>query len=102
MTEPGDRFDRCAVQAGLRGDPMLGTAFPAARLLLVEQPGPWGRAGLLEGIRGIGVARFTDSDVVRHPLVAEIVRAYDARDRARSEARDVRVNAREAEETTVE
>lgn len=27
---------------------MLGTAFPAARLLLVEQPGPWGRAGLPE------------------------------------------------------
>jgi hypothetical protein len=27
---------------------MIGTAFPAARLLLVEQPGPWGRAGLLE------------------------------------------------------
>jgi hypothetical protein len=25
---------------------MLGTAFPAARLLLVEQPGPWGHAGL--------------------------------------------------------
>lgn len=25
---------------------MLGTAFPASRLLLVEQPGPWGRAGL--------------------------------------------------------
>jgi len=36
------------VQAGLRGDPMLGTAFPAARLLLVEQPGPWGRAGLAQ------------------------------------------------------
>ena len=29
----------------MRGDPMLGTAFPASRLLLVEQPGPWGRAG---------------------------------------------------------
>jgi hypothetical protein len=27
---------------------MLGTAFPAARVLLVEQPGPWGRAGLRE------------------------------------------------------
>lgn len=27
---------------------MLGTAFPAARLLLVEQPGPWGAAGLRE------------------------------------------------------
>lgn len=25
---------------------MLGTAFPAARLLLVEQPGPWGHDGL--------------------------------------------------------
>ena len=25
---------------------MLGTAFPAARLLLIEQPGPWGRDGL--------------------------------------------------------
>jgi phosphate starvation-inducible PhoH-like protein len=39
---------------------------------------------LLDGIRGIGVTRFTDADVVRHPLVAEIIRAYDARDRARS------------------
>lgn len=27
---------------------MMGTAFPASRLLLVEQPGPWGRAGLSE------------------------------------------------------
>jgi len=36
------------------------------------------------------VCRFTDADVVRHPLVAEIVRAYDARDRARFEAREHR------------
>ena len=43
-----DRSERCAVQAGERGDPMLGTAFPASRLLLVEQPGPWGRTGLLD------------------------------------------------------
>lgn len=27
---------------------MLGTAFPADRVLLVEQPGPWGRLGLLQ------------------------------------------------------
>lgn len=27
---------------------MLGTAFPAGRVLLVEQPGPWGRLGLLQ------------------------------------------------------
>ncbi|MBV8763224.1 MAG: PhoH family protein [Deltaproteobacteria bacterium] len=43
---------------------------------------------LVEGIRGIGVIHFTDADVVRHPLVAALIRAYDARDRARSEARD--------------
>lgn len=43
---PRETLDRCALHAQLRGDPMLGTAFPAARLLLVEQPGPWGRDGL--------------------------------------------------------
>jgi hypothetical protein len=36
------------LRAQLRGDPLLGTAFPAARLLLVEQPGPWGHGGLRE------------------------------------------------------
>jgi hypothetical protein len=43
---PRETLDRCALRAQLRGDPMLGTAFPAAVLLLVEQPGPWGRNGL--------------------------------------------------------
>jgi Sucrase/ferredoxin-like len=43
---PRETLERCALQAQLRGDPMLGTAFPAARLLLVEQPGPWGPDGL--------------------------------------------------------
>ncbi len=43
---PRETLDRCALRAQLRGDQMLGTAFPASRLLLVEQPGPWGRAGL--------------------------------------------------------
>jgi (2Fe-2S) ferredoxin len=38
--------ERCSVRADLRGDPMLGTAIPAARLLLVEQPFPWGPEGL--------------------------------------------------------
>jgi phosphate starvation-inducible PhoH-like protein len=45
---------------------------------------------LVEGIRGIGVVQFTDSDVVRHPLVAALIRAYDKRDRARFEAREAR------------
>jgi phosphate starvation-inducible PhoH-like protein len=43
---------------------------------------------LVRGIRGIGTIEFTDADVVRHPLVAALIRAYDARDRARSEARE--------------
>ncbi|HEX3887336.1 MAG TPA: PhoH family protein [Phenylobacterium sp.] len=34
--------------------------------------------GLLEGVKGIGVTRFSAEDVVRHPLVERIVRAYDA------------------------
>ncbi|MBC7974436.1 MAG: PhoH family protein [Myxococcales bacterium] len=45
---------------------------------------------LIEGIRGIGVVSFTDQDVVRHPLVAALIRAYDKRDRARFEAREGR------------
>ena len=43
---------------------------------------------LVRGIRGIGTIEFTDADVVRHPLVAALIRAYDARDRARSEERE--------------
>src|SRR5512142_596486 len=48
---------------------------------------PAGRAsGLLEvqkvlkGIEGIAFCAFTEIDVVRHPLVQEVVRAYDAYD----------------------
>jgi len=33
--------------------------------------------GLLEGVKGVGVSRFTATDVVRHPLVERIVRAYE-------------------------
>jgi phosphate starvation-inducible PhoH-like protein len=34
--------------------------------------------GILEGVKGVAVARFAASDVVRHPLVERIVNAYDA------------------------
>ena len=34
---------------------------------------------VLRDIEGIGFMRFTDQDVVRHPLVQSIVRAYDRR-----------------------
>jgi phosphate starvation-inducible PhoH-like protein len=36
---------------------------------------------VLRGVEGIGVMRFTEEDVVRHPLVQQIVRAYDRWDR---------------------
>ncbi len=32
---------------------------------------------LLEGIKGIATIRFTNEDIVRHPLVTKIVRAFD-------------------------
>jgi phosphate starvation-inducible PhoH-like protein len=35
-------------------------------------------ARILRGVRGIAMTRFTSADVVRHPLVARIVEAYDA------------------------
>jgi len=46
----------------------------------------------LEGLPGIGITRFQSADVVRHPLVARIVDAYDqraaaARDMSRTRAR---------------
>ncbi len=53
---------------------------------------PTGRAsGLVEAlsilrdIEGIRVVAFTDIDVVRHPLVQDVIRAYDALDRRRRE-----------------
>ena len=45
---------------------------------------------VLDKVRGIAFSRFTSADVVRHPLVARIVDAYDAQtrpDTARSTAR---------------
>ena len=33
---------------------------------------------ILDGVEGVAVARFAASDVVRHPLVERIVKAYDA------------------------
>jgi phosphate starvation-inducible protein PhoH and related proteins len=50
---------------------------------------PGARCGLedaletLEGVDGVAVVNFDDRDVVRHNLVARIVRAYDERERRR-------------------
>jgi phosphate starvation-inducible PhoH-like protein len=41
----------------------------------------------IQDIDGIGRVTFTDVDVVRHPLVTRIVRAYDDDDRRRAQAK---------------
>ena len=40
---------------------------------------------ILEGVEGIGVCRLTAKDVVRHPLVMRIIRAYEQADNANKE-----------------
>jgi phosphate starvation-inducible PhoH-like protein len=45
---------------------------------------------LLANVEGIRFNMFTDVDVVRHPLVARIVRAYEARDAAIDRGRALR------------
>jgi len=52
-----DQDHRCGLAASARGDEMLGTAFPADRLMLVEQPGGWGVAGLAGSRFGQQVAQ---------------------------------------------
>jgi hypothetical protein len=52
---------RCAVAAETRGDPMVGTAPPQTRVLLVHQPGAWGPRGLVESRCDPEVARRIDA-----------------------------------------
>jgi phosphate starvation-inducible PhoH-like protein len=47
---------------------------------------------LLSGIEGISCCRFSDADVVRHPLVQKIVVAYERSDERRADARERRAN----------
>ncbi len=37
-------------------------------------------AEVLDGVAGVALCRFTDTDVVRHPLVQRLVQAYERRD----------------------
>ena len=50
---------------------------------------------LLGGIPGIDFCYFTDVDVVRHPLVAAIIKAYDREAQRRKEEREARRALRE-------
>jgi len=43
---------------------------------------------ILEGVEGVGVTRFSEKDVVRHPLVARIVAAYNRADKSSDKSSD--------------
>jgi phosphate starvation-inducible PhoH-like protein len=53
---------------------------------------------VLNGVEGVAFCKFSEIDVVRHPLVQEVVRAYDAYDverKARAATRNDRSRDRE-------
>ena len=54
----------------------------------------------LEGVPGIAVVRFDRRDVVRHPLVAQIVDAYDQRAAAQGDKRREARRSRESSDGT--
>ncbi|MGX9966568.1 PhoH family protein [Roseomonas sp. F4] len=64
----------------ITGDPTQVDLPPGQKSGLVEA------LSILEGVEGITVARFAETDVVRHPLVARIVAAYGRMDQARMRA----------------
>ncbi|HUH50000.1 MAG TPA: PhoH family protein [Mycoplana sp.] len=41
---------------------------------------------ILQGVEGVSVVRFKDADVVRHPMVARIVRAYESQSAVQDES----------------
>ena len=55
---------------------------PRVRAEGLARPGPVEQRGnaidVLDGVDGIGFTHFTRRDVVRHPLVAKIIHAYEA------------------------
>ena len=63
------------LRLALRGHRRRQPDRPAAR----AAPAGWSRPqAVLAGVEGVAFTQFTAADVVRHPLVARIVEAYDA------------------------
>jgi phosphate starvation-inducible PhoH-like protein len=59
-------------------------------LPLNQQSGLLHATRILRGVRGVEVVSFTTKDVVRHPLVARIIRAYEKEEEERGTSRAVR------------
>lgn len=56
---------------------------------------------ILRGVEGIAIVEFDDTDVVRHPMVARVVRAYNQRDK-KIHARRNRTTIRKTESHKIE
>lgn len=54
-------------------------------------------SSILDGVRGIAFTRFNSGDIVRHPLVARIVEAYDAATQAHEAERAEKAALKAAE-----
>ena len=53
-----------------------------------KESGLTNAAHVLQAIPGIGIVHFTDGDVIRHEIVAAIIRAYKKYDDAKKKGRD--------------
>jgi Sucrase/ferredoxin-like len=98
VPRPRETVERCALRAQLRGDPMLGTAFPAARLLLVEQPGPWGRRALVDSRFDRGTALALEQRTTAAGIRIQAVRR-PGRDPGRRQRRWALADTRSGTET---
>lgn len=71
------------------GSRMVVTGDPSQVDLPRGQPSGLDEArDILKGVDGVGIVTFGQDDVVRHPLVQKIVRAYDAHERKTARRRD--------------
>ena len=57
---------------------------------------------ILEGVEGIGVCRLTAKDVVRHPLVMRIIRAYEKETEKKTEQKKRSANEKTVRESRKE
>jgi phosphate starvation-inducible protein PhoH and related proteins len=71
------------------GSRMVVTGDPSQVDLPRGQPSGLDEArDILKGVEGVGIVTFSQDDVVRHPLVQRIVRAYDTHDRKAARRRE--------------
>ncbi|MCI5046510.1 MAG: PhoH family protein [Aquisalinus sp.] len=69
------------------GSRMVVTGDPSQTDLPANEPSGLADAlGLLGKVKGVEIVRFKPEDVVRHALVARVVKAYDARDKKRRQS----------------